>query len=186
MLKKQAFDLRLDASQQAVFSLLTDYDSYRKWVPDITHSRILVQEGEITIAEFEAPRYGVGKFVFELVQTPPVSVIYSQVGRYGGHGISGGWDLEEIEGGKKVVLRGRLNVKTSFYDLTCRKRMREGLAHLLTSVENRTGASVPTDRTSDSDKSKKRVLTVTERPQSLLVWLRGVEFEVPRKPTHEK
>ncbi len=186
MLKKQAFELCLDASQKSVFSLLTDYDSYREWIPEITHSRILVQEGEIVIAEFEAPRYASGRFVFELVHSPPLSVIYSQVGRYGGHGISGGWDLEEVDGGKKVVLRGRINVRTFFYDLTCRKTMRQAEDHIVASVKKRAEAAVPIGRPVDSDGTRNRILSVTQRPQSLLVWLRGEEFELPRKSTPEE
>ncbi len=185
MLKKQAFDLCLDASQKSVFSLLTDYDSYHEWVPDITHSRILAQEGEIVIAEFEAPRHGAGRFVFELVHSPPISVIYSQVGRYGGHGISGEWNLEEIEGGKRVVLRGRIHVKTDFYDLTCRKKMREVLTHMVDSVEKRIASAVRIGPSASSDGTRKRILTITERPQSLLVWLRGERLELPRNPRNK-
>jgi ribosome-associated toxin RatA of RatAB toxin-antitoxin module len=176
VIRKENFHLQLDAPQEAVFALLADYGSYREWVPDITHSRVLVQEGEITIAEFEAPRYGAGKFAFELVHTPPVSVIYSQIGRYGGHGISGGWDLEEVEGGNKVVLRGRVHARTFFYDLTCRKTMRRALAHIVANVKKR----------AETGKVRKKILAVTERPQSLRVWLRGEEFELPRKSTSKK
>lgn len=79
----------------------------------MTHARWLEKETWSSPSS-KLPRYGAGKLVMEFIHTPPVSVMYSQIGRYRERGLSGRWDLLEAEGGGGVILKGRMSSKTAF------------------------------------------------------------------------
>jgi ribosome-associated toxin RatA of RatAB toxin-antitoxin module len=178
VLKTETGSARIDIPAPALYALLTDYDSYSEWVPEITYSRTLAKEGDIVIAEFKAPRYSSGKLVMELIHSPPESVMFSQTDRYRERGLSGRWDLTEAEGGGAVTLQGRMSVKTDFYDFSSRKKTRNALAGLLAAIAERARQPGP-------DESPKKILTVVKRGQDLRVWLQGETFELIKRTTGE-
>ncbi len=179
MLKTETASAQFDIPAPALYAMLTDYDSYSEWIREITHSRTLAKEGDVVIAEFEAPRYSSGKLVMEFIHSPPVSVLYSQVDRYRERGLSGRWDLAEGEGEKGVVLRGRMNAKTSFYNLSSRKKVREALAGIVAAIPERANRLAPHE-------SRRRILSVVKQGQNLRVWLQGETFELNKLPTCEE
>jgi len=173
MLKTAKASRLIDVPRSTLFSLLTDYDSYQVWAHDITHSRTLAREGDVSIVEVVAPRFGGGTFVFELVHTPPVSVTFSQVGRYGG-GVSGRWDLEESVGGRESLLEGRMSARAAFYDLSCSRRMREALTSVLGSLAEHASRL----ETAPVEESRRRILAVVRKGPSLEVWLDEERFHL--------
>ncbi len=179
MIKTETGSTRIDIPAPALYALLTDYDSYSEWNPEITYSRTLAKEGDVVIAEFKAPRYSTGKLVMEFVHSPPEWVMFSQTGRYHERGLSGRWDLTEAEGGRAVILQGRMNVKTDFYDFTSRKKTRNALAGLLAAIAERARRPGP-------DESRRKILTVVKRGQDLRVWLQGETFELTRRTRGEE
>jgi len=58
-----------------IFELLTDYDSYLEWVPQVTQSKLLAKEGDLALAELEVRPPQPGKLVFECIHDKNRSVL---------------------------------------------------------------------------------------------------------------
>jgi hypothetical protein len=66
-------------SSTAVFKILTDYDSYFEWLPFVTRSRLLANEGtDLAIAEFEV-RDPYEKLIVECIHNKNRSVILRKI-----------------------------------------------------------------------------------------------------------
>jgi len=119
------------------FAVLTSYESYRDWVPELLQSRLLAAEGDVAITEFVAPAYSRGKFVLEFVQSHDDWLIFNQVDRYRRNGLSGRCDLEEADGGAGVVVRAALGLSNGVLRFGTRRRLRQVLAHTLDALASR-------------------------------------------------
>ncbi|MDH3744377.1 MAG: SRPBCC family protein [Acidobacteriota bacterium] len=119
------------------FAVLSDYASYRDWMPDVLESRLLASEGDVAVAEFFVPEVGPSKFVLEFIESSPDWLKYQQVDRYRHAGLSGRWDLEEADGGAGVVVRASQSLSTGVFRIGRRKRMQHGLEKTLEALQER-------------------------------------------------
>lgn len=137
MLRTVEASTYIKVPRHLAFAVLSGYESYRDWMPDILASRILAAEGDIAIAEFVAPVYSSGKFILEFVDSSDAWLMYNQVDRYRRDGLSGRWDLEEADGGEGVVIRGSLSLRNGLFRFGSRRRMRQALERTLEALASR-------------------------------------------------
>lgn len=168
----------LPGSAHALFRLLSDYERYQDWLPGITRSRVLVREGDIVVAEFEAARFSARPVTFEFVQQAPTQIIFNQVGQLRERGLSGSWTLHEESGQPGVILEGKLELKTPCFNLLAGAALRtavdESLGAVLTRLETGRGEAMP-----PGAEGRRKILEVRRRAGLLEVWYQGQTFTCP-------
>ena len=114
MLKKfeplTASSIQVPAEPATVYEILTDYDNYLEWFPQVTHSKLMVKEGDdLAIAEFAFDRPKDAKLTMECIHTRNEMVLHRR--------ISGAmpitrvqWNLESSGTGTKVTVRTELEL----------------------------------------------------------------------------
>lgn len=125
------------APQPVVYSALTGYRHFETWVPDVVRSRLFAREGELAIAELIAPSYGRDKLVLEFIETPPDSVVFTQVDRFRRDGVFGRFELAAADDAAGTLVTAVLGAKVGLLRLTCYKRLRKVLDRTLTALADR-------------------------------------------------
>jgi len=94
----------VNAEPSTVYEILTDYDNYLEWFPLANHSKLLVKEGDLAIAEFAFERPHDAKLTVECIHTKNEMVLHRR--------ISGNmpvlrlhWTLAPEGSGTRVTLR---------------------------------------------------------------------------------
>lgn len=184
MIRAHKTSRTLPCSAHALFRLLSDYDRYQDWLPGITRSRILVREGDIVIAEFEAARFSARPITFEFIQQAPTQIIFNQVGQLRERGLSGAWTLREQSGQPGVILDGKLELKIPWLNLLAGAALRtaldESLGALLTRIETGRGAGPV-----DGGDTRRKLLEIRRRAGLLEVWYQGQVFTSPLNETEQ-
>lgn len=168
------------------FAVLAGYDSYRDWMPEVLESRLLAAEGDVAIAELLAPAYGSGKFVLEFVESSEDWLMFNQVDRYREDGLSGRWDLEEVDGGAGVVVRGSLYLRNGLFKFGSRRRMRQSLERTLEALASRSlrlaanGAN-GADGASGAGSGKRKIFELIRTEGSFKVDLDGEIYDLVRR-----
>ena len=175
--------VRLKGDRDEAFDRLTDYPRLCDWLPGVEAARILAREGDVVVAEVKAPGFGAPSLVLELVHSPPGLAHFTRVDQYRGEGTSGTWELIEKDDG--VELRVRLRPGPIFAGSRDRKRLRTGLENALKTI--RRGLNEKTAETeieAEAD-GRRKILEVTRRGNTVVVWHRGKVFELPRRAEDE-
>jgi ribosome-associated toxin RatA of RatAB toxin-antitoxin module len=173
MITRQVASIRVDASPESVFATLADYNSYERWMPAVTYSRVLAEEGDILLAEFAWPIYTDTRFTIEAIHSPPESITFVQTDQLRKRGLSGRWQIAPGKDGQGSVLTGELALKTGFWEgLGARRKLRSALDEMLAAVARRAGVvrARPAART--------KVLEVIRRATGLEVWLGGQVYHL--------
>jgi hypothetical protein len=171
--------VRLKGDRNEAFDRLTDYPRLRDWLPEVETARVLAREGDVVVAELSARGLGAPSLVLELVHSPPGLAHFTRVDQYRGEGTSGTWELIEGDGG--VELRVRLRPGPSFAGARGRKRLRAGLENALGAIRRGLNEiSVETEIEGEED-GRRKILEVTRRGNTVVVWHRGKVFELPRR-----
>jgi ribosome-associated toxin RatA of RatAB toxin-antitoxin module len=111
---------------EEVFAVLSDYQSYPAWTPDVVASAVLAREGDIVVAEFLSPFLTEKKYVLELLHARPKSIVYNQVDQFGSRGVQGAWHLEGAADGDGTSVTGTLGLRSEA-SKSFRNRRRAGL-----------------------------------------------------------
>lgn len=180
MLRTVEASTYLKVRPRLVFSILTSYELYRDWVPDIVESQVFAREGEVAIAQFISPQYGDQKFVLEFIESADDWLIYNQVDRYRQRGLSGRWDLEEVDGGDGVVVRGAMSLRTGLLRLRSRGRMRRVLDRTMEALATRSLRLAARGATSGGGEREK-ILEIIRTADALEVRLDGEVFDLTRR-----
>lgn len=175
--------VRLQAERDEIFDRLTDYPRLGDWLAGVENARVLAREGDIVVAELAAPGLGASSLVLELVHSPPALAQFTRVDRYRGEGTSGTWELIEADDG--VELRVRLRPGPSFSGSRDRKRLRAGLDHALDAIRNGLEKTAVQPEPEGEDEGRRKILEVTRRGDTVVVWHRGRVFELPRRAEND-
>lgn len=171
--------VRLRADRDEVFALLTDYPRLCEWLPGVESARVLAREGDVVVAEVAAPGLGAPTLVLELVHSPPGLAHFTRVDQYRGEGTTGTWELSEDNG--DVELRVRLRPGPSFAGARGRKRLRAGLENALEAIRRGLEEKTAEPETESEVDGRRKILEVTRRGDTVVVWHRGKVFELPRR-----
>ncbi len=171
--------VRLKGNRDEAFDNLTDYPHLCDWLPGVEFARVLAREGDVVVAEVSAPGLGAPSLVLELVHSPPGLAHFTRVDQYRGEGTSGTWELIEDDG--KVDLRVRLRPGPSFAGARGRKRLRSGLENALKTIcRGLNEKTIEPEMEAEVD-GRRKILEVTRRGNTVVVWHRGKVFELRRR-----
>lgn len=171
--------VRLRADRDEVFALLTDYPRLAEWLPAVASGRVLASEGDVVVAEVTAPALGAPTLVLELVHSPPNLVHFTRVDQYRGEGTSGTWKLTDDDNG--LELRVQLRPGPSFAGARGRRRLRAGLERALEAIRHGIEKSPLQPEPEVVEEGRRKILEVTRRGDTVVVWHRGRVFELPRR-----
>ncbi len=171
--------VHIDVDRDEVFARLTDYPNLKKWLPGLNDARVLAREGDVVVVEVTAPGLGVPSLVLELVHAPPSKAHFTRVDRYRGEGTTGLWALDEAKTGTGTELRVRLQPGAGLAGLGRRRTFREGLDTVLEAIRTGLVEKIP------EIESRRKILEVTRRGDSVVVWHRGEVFELPHRKVEE-
>ncbi len=173
---------RLNAAKETVFSVLTEYNSYDQWIPEVIHSHALVQEGDITILELMCPAYNKNKFILECIQTPPASIVYTQIDQYRQRGLSGRWDIEDNADQEGVILKGSMRIQTEFYkNWLVRRHLQKAMDRILAAVTQRIALVSGDQKGASSSFAKKKLLEVVRKVGTIEVFFLDELYELKKK-----
>ena len=171
--------VRLKCDRDEAFDRLTNYHHLRDWLPAVESARILAREGDVVVAEVSAPGLGAPGLVLELVHSPPGLAHFTRVDQYRGEGTSGTWELIEDDG--EVELRVRLRPGPSFAGARGRKRLRAGLENALGTIRRGLNETTTEPEIEAEVDGRRKILEVTRRGNTVVVWHRGKVFELPQR-----
>lgn len=115
---------QIRATPEELFAVLTDYEKYPDWSPDVVAAAVLVREGDIVVAEFQSPFLMDGKYILEFVHTRPSSIAYRQVDQHDSRGLQGTWKLSASANGVTVAT-GEMEFRTDFWKRGADRRRAE-------------------------------------------------------------
>ena len=107
--------IQVQGAKEQIFELLTDYERYVHWAPDVVEAVTLAREGDIVVAEFYTPYWMRGRYQIEFVHVKPCAIIYHQQGQYETSwgrrlGLHGSWRLSEPPQGAGVLVTAEMTV----------------------------------------------------------------------------
>ena len=171
--------VRLEADRNEVFALLTDYPRLSDWLSGVESARVLVSEGDVVVAEVAAPGLGAPSLVLELVHSPPGLAHFTRVDQYRGEGTTGTWELIEDDDGVELCVR--LRPGPNFAGARGRKRLRAGLEQALEAIRRGLEKTLSQPESEAEVAGRRKILEVTRRGDTVVVWHRGKVFELPRR-----
>jgi len=171
--------VRLKCDRDEAFERLTDYHNLRDWLPGVESARVLAREGDVVVAEVKAPGLGAPGLVLELVHSPPGLAHFTRVDQYRGEGTSGTWELIDEDG--EVALQVRLRPGPSFAGARGRKRLRTGLENALAVIRRGLNERTAEPEIEAEVEGRRKILEVTRRGDTVVVWHRGKVFELPHR-----
>ena len=167
--KRSAQLLRCDPA--LLYEVLTDYDSYREWMPLIAQSKLLAKEGDLAIAEFELAGSSKDMFVVECIHTKNRMVLWRPIrGKLPVDELQ--WDIEAAqEGQTKVTItiegrRGLPGLSNPYCKLTDAGRCLKALeAHLSVFLPEL-----------GTDAEGEKIMEIAETGEGLICWLQGKKY----------
>jgi len=72
--------MSFDCGADLLYDVLTDYDGYAEWLPQVTESKLLARERDLALAEFQVNLPPRTRFVIECVHTRNKMVLWRSIG----------------------------------------------------------------------------------------------------------
>jgi hypothetical protein len=163
---------RLDASPEAVYGHLTNYDGYADWMPGVASARLLAQEGDLAVAEFELVPGGARQSV-ECIHDRNAQVLVRPIGSATALGQLQ-WTLSRApEGGTdlELVISSRLGwhlLRPGVWRGRSAARVVDALRGYLSGPEGIAFVAGSGDT----------VVELLETPDGMVLWLNGKRYRV--------
>lgn len=182
MFGKVTSRIRLNASREVIFSILSDFNSYEQWMPDVMHSHVLVKEGDITVLELMCPAYKSDKFVVECIETSNASIVFTQIDQYRQGGLYSKWEIAQEAGQKVSQLTGQIQIRTEFYkELVAKKRVRGVMERTMAAIGQRVQQVATNQIGFGATAGKTKLLEVVQKPTGIEVRFLNETFELKKK-----
>lgn len=171
----------MDASCDEMFGVLSDYDGYAEWAPDVVRSSVLVREGDVVVAEFLSPYLIGDKYVLEFVHSRPSSITYRQVDQYGSRGLQGSWQITAGGDGRTAVVVGRMEFRTDVWRRAAnRRRTQLILSRRLDSLDRRVRCGAAASARASAAPSWSTLLNLGSDADAFAVSAPGARYLVTR------
>ena len=164
--------ITLSADPSSVYDILIDYDNYLEWFPITSHSKLMVKEGDLAIAEFSFEKPPNSKLTMECIHTRNEMVLHRKIaGTFPLTRVQ--WNLQSEGTGTKVTLRTEM-------ELSNWRVLYPGMAQnfvtraLLTAAEGRVSAF----SSELQDQGGRKFLEIIETDESLEIWLMGKKYKL--------
>src|ERR1043166_7700522 len=169
--------LSLACDPSLPYEILTDYDFYSEWMPQVARSKLLAKERDLAIAEFEMINPPKDIFVFECIHTTNKMVLWRKLrGKIPVSEIQ--WNIERLEGNQTRIgfvlegkrgLPGAMRPYRKFMDAT----------RCLKALENQVSASLPASVGSGGGE---KFLEIADTGQGMVCWFRGRKYSLTPLP----
>lgn len=164
----QSFDCGADL----LYDILTDYEGYAEWLPRVLQSKMLAQERDLALAEFEVDLPPKERFVIECVHTRNKMVLWRQIG-----GNIPIWQVEwtiTASGDNKADVS--LVTTRKFHWNIFRSRYRGFLdpKRCLRLLQSQVGVFLP--ELAVTGEGGEKVLELVETGDGIVCWIRGKKY----------
>ncbi len=169
--RKQATVL-VPGEPSLIYEVLTDYDNYFEWMPNVTQSKLLAKESDLALAELQVVGLREEKVVLECIHSKNRMVI----GRTITVTIPSARLEWEIAAGEAGQCRVTLTIEGE-PDWRWLLPLYRGLLNapeLLKALRSYLSAFLP--ELALSDQSGQKVLEILETSEGLIVWVRGRKY----------
>ena len=173
----------LGCDPSLLYDVLTDYDGYAEWLPQVAQSKLLAREGDLAIAEFELSRPPKERFVIECVHTRNKMVLWRTIG--GNIPIwQVEWELSSSGAGQtKVTLTvtGRTNSHSflpQYWGFLEPKKC-------IRALQRQISAFLP--EMAVTDEEGERIFELAETDEGVVCWIRGKKYVLKQEAggTHD-
>ena len=169
---------QIHATPEELFAVLTDYDRYAEWSPDVVASAVLVREGDVVVAEFQSPFLMDGKYILEFVHSRPSSITYRQVDQHDSRGLQGTWMLSASPGSAETLVTGQMEFRTDLWKRASDRRRADRVLQrrfdALQAHMSRGGSAV------EGNLPEPSAFESLPEGQGITVWASGVEYRFIR------
>ena len=175
-----SFEINVNnTTKEQIYKVLSDFNSYVEWMPDIAESTVLAQEGDIVIGEFSSPELMEEKYQLEFVCSKPTSIIYKQIGIFeetGSHSLclSGNWKIIDSPNGKDTIIIGEMKFKANAKKATLILQRR------LDALQQKCLLSTtPTEESKPILALSQQIINANQH-EEVIVWFLGSEYVVKK------
>lgn len=166
------FSAALPGDAALLYDILTDYDTYSEWLPQIAQSKALATEGDLAIAEFHLRGKKQTRFVVECIHTRNKQVLWRTIeGAVPVAQVE--WNLEPAgEGRTQVSLAVTRRFQWSNLFSVAGKLLAPEAA--LKRLQAQVAAYLPEIAVAGED--GERILELAETEQGVICWIRGKKY----------
>jgi len=171
---------QIPATLEELFAVLTDYEKYVDWSPDVVGAAVLVREGDIVVAEFQSPFLLEGKYILELVHSRPTSITYRQVDQHESRGLQGTWMLAAATGSAGTVVTGQMEFRTDLWKRTADRRRADRVLHRRIDALQAHAAALFRRGNAEPELADPSSFASLAEGQAVAVWASEVEYRFTR------
>ena len=155
-----------------LYEILTDYDNYVEWLPQLSQSKSLATEGDLAIAEFHLSNAKKDRFVVECIHTRNQMVLWRTIeGKIPVTQVE--WTIEAAGAGEsRVNLAVERSFQWSSLFSTAGKLLNPPAA--LISLRGQVSTYLP--EMALSDEEGERILEISETEDGVVCWIRGKKY----------
>jgi len=158
-----------------VYEILTDYDSYSEWMPMVSSSRLLAEEGDLAIAEFKVDLGDGETLAIECIHDPNRMVLSRSIG--------GSLPVDKIQWELEPESNGRCKVSVAMHPeerwqnfLPSHRRFLDPEA-CLEGLRRQT-ALFDAGPTAASTPEGELIFRIQETPDGLVAWYHGKQYKL--------
>ena len=169
-MKRSSATLRCDPG--LLYEILTDYDNYVEWLPQLSQSKSLATEGDLAIAEFHLANAKKDRFVMECIHTRNKMVLWRAIeGRIPVVQVE--WTIEPAgDGQSRVNLAVERRFQWNSLFSATGKLLHPAAA--LQALQGQVSTYLP--EIALADEAGEKILEISETADGVVCWIRGKKF----------
>ena len=162
----------LGCDPSLLYDVLTDYDGYAEWLPQVAQSKALAREGDLAIAEFDLSQPSKERFVIECIHTRNKMVLWRAIG--------GNIPIYEVEwtispsGESQTKVTLAITTRTNWNSLLPKYRRFLDPPKCLKALERQISTFAP--EMAVTDEEGERILELAETEEGVVCWIRGKKY----------
>jgi ribosome-associated toxin RatA of RatAB toxin-antitoxin module len=171
--------MSFDCAAGILYDVLTDYDGYAEWLPRVAQSKLLAQERDLALAEFEVNFPPKKRFVIECVHTRNKMVLWRSIGEE-----IPVWQVEwtiAAAGDNKAEVTLVVSGRCQRNSLLPKYRRFLEPKKCMTALQSQVSAFLPELAVTDEEGEK--IFELVETGDGIVCWVRGKKYVL--KPESE-
>lgn len=170
----------IQATPEELFAVLTDYEKYIDWSPDVVGAAVLARESDIVVVEFVSPFLIEGKYILEFVHSRPSSITFRQVDQHDSRGLQGAWTLSPATDTAGTLLSGQMEFRTDLWKRHSDRRRADRVLQRRIDALQAHAAALFRRGHADTDPSEPAAIDSIPVGQAVTIWASDVEYRFMR------
>lgn len=171
---------QIQATPEELFTVLTDYEKYVDWSPDVVGAAVLARESDIVVAEFQSPFLIEGKYILEFVHSRPSSITYRQVDQHESRGLQGTWMLSPATDSEGTLVTGQMEFRTDLWKRGGDRRRADRVLQRRIDALQAHAAALFCRSNAESAPAEPPAVDAMPVGQALTIWASDVEYRFMR------